>query len=211
MRRAGKQWDRRVPKSRGAVGGWPRRCGDAAPLPTQTRRLRELTRAESNLLLKIRIYTESSGGTKLSTRTATGLHSRSRLKSCMRNTWKLARKKRKKISAKFSALKKKERKTFYVPRECEESEHNTKVHKYLHFSLLFLLKNKNNLKRLRAKHSLKKVPCVGRPQAEKRKIKTLTLTKCSQPPRKHQRTVQKAAAGFPLSRASSPPFTRSFF
>lgn len=92
MRWAGKQWDCWVPKSRGAVGGWSKRCGDAPPLPTQTRRLREVTRAESNLLLKIRIYKESSGGTKLSARTATGLHCRSRLKSCMRNTWKLARK-----------------------------------------------------------------------------------------------------------------------
>lgn len=70
------------------------------------------------------------------------------------------------------------------------------MHKYLHFSLLFLLKNKNNLKRLRAKHGLKKVPCVGRPQAEKRKIKTLTLTKCSQPPHKHSEHFKKLQLAF---------------
>lgn len=58
-------------------------CGDAAPLPTQTGPLRGVTFAESNLLLKIRIYNESPGGTKLLARTATGLHYRSRLKSCM--------------------------------------------------------------------------------------------------------------------------------
>lgn len=69
-----------------------RQCKDAAPLPTQTVRLREVTFAESSLLLKIRIYNESPGRTKVLARTATGLHYRSRLKSCMRNTWKLARK-----------------------------------------------------------------------------------------------------------------------
>lgn len=46
--------------------------------------------AEDKLLLKIRICNERPGGNKLLGRTATGLHCRSRLKSCMRNTWKSA-------------------------------------------------------------------------------------------------------------------------
>lgn len=75
------------------------------PPTPQSGQLREVTFAESNLLLKIRIYNESPGGTKLLVRTATGLHYRSRLKSCMRNTWKLARKNQGPI---FSIKKRKE-------------------------------------------------------------------------------------------------------
>lgn len=77
----------------------PSDVGTLPPYPSKLAGL-EVTFAESNLLLKIRIYNESPGGTKLLARTATGLHYRSRLKSCMRNTWKLARKK---IRVQFSA------------------------------------------------------------------------------------------------------------
>lgn len=169
-----------------------------------------MTFAESNLLLKTRIYNESPGGIKLLARTATGLHYRSRLKILSEKYMEISQKKNQ--CPIFSIKKKKKgEKTFSVPRECDENKRKRKVHKYLHFSLLCLLKNKNNLTRLRAKHCLQKVTCAGRPGAEERKIKTSPRTKCVQPPHKHQRTVQKAAAGFALSPASSPPFTRSFF
>lgn len=45
------------------------------------------------------------------------------------------------------------------------------MHKYLYFSLLCLLKNKNNLTRLRAKHCLKKITCTRRPGAEEKELR----------------------------------------
>lgn len=63
----------------------------------------EVTFAESNLLLKIRIYNESPGGIKLLARTATGLHYRSRLKILSEKYMEISQKK---ISVQFSALKK---------------------------------------------------------------------------------------------------------
>lgn len=53
----------------------------------------EVTFAESNSLLKIRIYNESPGGIKLLARTATGLHYRSRLKILSEKYMEISQKK----------------------------------------------------------------------------------------------------------------------
>lgn len=106
---------------------------------------------EANLLQKIRIYNGSLRGTKPVARTATGLHEK---------YLEISQKKPNQCPI-LSTKKKKGKENILCSKRIQK-----KVHQYLHLSLLFLLKNKSNPKRLKVKHGLKQVVCVGRPQTE---------------------------------------------